>query len=146
MTALDTTAPSSPALSEAARRFLAPPRFAVVATLNPDGSPLQAVVWYLLEGDTIVFNSRIGRQWPGNLCRDRRVSVTVADGYQYLDARGEVEIDDDPSVGLAVISALTHRYQPDAAIAAAQIAGFAREHRVTFRLRPGHVFERLGGD
>jgi hypothetical protein len=33
-----------------------------VATLNPDGGPLQAVVWYLIDGDAIVFNSRRGRQ------------------------------------------------------------------------------------
>ena len=44
--------------------------------------------------------------------------------------------------GLDVISELTHRYQKDEA-AAAQIAGFAREQRVTFVLRPERVFERL---
>jgi PPOX class probable F420-dependent enzyme len=137
------TAQHSPALSDAAREFLAPPRFAVVATINPDGSPLQAVVWYLMEGDTIVFNSRVGRQWPSNLCRDRHASVTVADGYRYLDMRGEVEIDDEPEQGLAVISALARRYQTDEAKAAAQIATFSREHRVTFKLRPSRVFERL---
>jgi hypothetical protein len=49
MKALEHTAPFSP-------------RFAIVATLNPDGGPLQAVVWYLIDGDAIVFNSRRGRQ------------------------------------------------------------------------------------
>ncbi|MGD0017915.1 MAG: TIGR03618 family F420-dependent PPOX class oxidoreductase [Candidatus Limnocylindrales bacterium] len=146
MTAFDATAPSSPTLSAAARRFLEAPRFAIVATLNPDGSPLQAVVWYRLEGDAIVFNSRVGRRWPDNLQRDRRVSITVADGYRYIDLRGEVEVDEDPQRGQAVIADLTRRYQPDREAVAAQIAGFASQRRVTFRLRPSKVFERLSGD
>ncbi|MGD0862450.1 MAG: TIGR03618 family F420-dependent PPOX class oxidoreductase [Candidatus Limnocylindrales bacterium] len=146
MTAFDTTAPSSPTLSAAARRFLEPPRFAIVATLNPDGSPLQAVVWYRLEGDSVVFNSKVGRRWPSNLRRDRRASITVADGYDYIELCGEVEIDDDPEIGQAVIAALTHRYQRDGKVAEAEIADFATQRRVTFRLRPGRVFERLPGN
>jgi PPOX class probable F420-dependent enzyme len=130
------------AIPEAARRFLEPPRFAVVACLNADGSPMQAVIWYLLDGDSIVFNSRAGRHWPTNLQRDRRVSVTVADGYSYVDLRGEVEIDEDPERGQEVIAALTHRYQPDATKAETQIAGFRKERRVTFRLRPTRIFQR----
>ena len=143
MTASNRTAPISPALSAAARRFLELPRFAVVATLNPDGSPLQAVVWYNLAGDVIVFNSRVGRQWPTNLQRDRRVSITVADGYDYVDIRGSVEIDEDPVRGQAVIAELARRYQKNRAAADAQIAAFAKERRVTFELRPTRVFERL---
>jgi PPOX class probable F420-dependent enzyme len=146
MTALDKTVPYSPALSARARRFLEAPRFAIVATLNPDGGPLQAVIWYRLDGDAIVFNSRRGRQWPTNLERCRRVSITVADGYDYVEMRGEVEIDEDPVRGLEVIAALTRRYQKNEAAAAAQIAGFAREPRVTFTLRPTRVFERLSGE
>jgi PPOX class probable F420-dependent enzyme len=135
-----------PTLSAKARRFLEPPRFGVVSCLNPDGSPIQAVIWYLVDGDTIVFNSRVGRRWPANLLRDRRVSLTVADGYDYVDLRGEVEIDDDPGRGQAVIAALAHRYLPNAEKAAASIAGFSKERRVTFRLRPVKVFERFSGD
>jgi PPOX class probable F420-dependent enzyme len=136
---------SPPTLSGAARRFLDAPRFASVATLNADGSAVQAVVWYRLDGDAVVFNSRVGRHWPTNLNRDPRVSLIVADGYDYVELRGVVQIDDDPERGLAVISDLTRRYQRDPVKAAAQIAGFARERRVTFTLRPDRVFERLPG-
>ncbi len=145
MTAPNPTDRVSAALTAEARRFLAAPRFAVVATLNPDGSPLQAVVWYELEGDAIVFNSRLGRQWPTNLQRDRRVSITVADGYDYVDMRGSVEIDEDPVRGQAVIAGLARRYQTSPAAAEAQIARFSTERRVTFELRPTRVFERLPG-
>jgi PPOX class probable F420-dependent enzyme len=133
----------STVFSPAVRRFLDAPRFACVATINPGGGPLQAVIWYRLEGDCIVFNSRVGRHWPSNLVRDRHVSLIVADGYQYVELRGEVEVDMEPVRGLAVISDLTRRYQPDEAAAAAQIAGFAREQRVTFTLRPDKIFVRL---
>ena len=146
MTVRDVTANSSPTLSAEARRFLEAPRFAVVATVNPDGSPLQAVVWFRLEGDAIVFNSRVGRRWPSNLARDRRVSVTVSDGYNYVDLRGEVDIDNDPEVGQAVIADLSRRYRLSKEKAEADIAGFATQRRVTFRLRPSRIFERLPGD
>jgi PPOX class probable F420-dependent enzyme len=142
MTAADTTAPAG-LLSGPARRFLAAPHFGIVATLNPDGSPLQAVVWYVLEGEAIVFNSRVGRQWPTNLVRDRRVSFIVVDAYDYLEIRGEVGVDEDPVRGQAVIAALAHRYHEDEAEAAAQIEIFAQQARVTFVLRPRRVFERL---
>ena len=130
-------------LSDKARAFIEAPRFATISVLNPDGSPLQAVIWYTIDGDAIVFNSRVGRHWPNNLNRDPRVSLMVADGYSYVEMRGEAEIDPDPIRGLAVISELTHRYQKDPDKAAVQIAGFAREPRVTFTLRPTRVFERL---
>ena len=146
MTVRDVTANSSPTLSADARRFLEAPRFAVVATVNPDGSPLQAVVWFRLEGDAIVFNSRVGRRGPSNLARDRRVSVTVSDGYNYVDLRGEVDIDNDPDVGQAVIADLSRRYRLSKEKAEADIAGFATQRRVTFRLRPSRIFERLPGD
>ena len=146
MTVRDVTANSSPTLSADARRFLEAPRFAVVATVNPDGSPLQAVVWFRLEGDAIVFNSRVGRRWPSNLARDRRVSVTVSDGYNYVDLRGEVDIDNDPDVGQAVIADLSRRHRLSKEKAEADIAGFATQRRVTFRLRPSRIFERLPGD
>jgi PPOX class probable F420-dependent enzyme len=140
------TADAQPtALSPAARRFLDAPRFAIVATLNPDGSPIQAVVWYRLDGDTIVFNSRVGRQWPTNLARDLRVSMTVADGYDYVELRGRVTVDEDPVRSQAVIADLARRYQQTDQTEA-QIARFATEKRVTFTLKPSRVFERLVGE
>ena len=143
MTAPDPTAAPYPTLSADARRFLEAPRFGIVATINPDGSPLQAVVWYLLETDTIVFNSRVGRRWPCNLEGDARVSITVADGYDYVEMRGRVEIDEDPDLGQAVIAQLARRYRSDRAVAEADIEGFRKQRRVTFRLRPERVFERF---
>ncbi len=133
----------SPTLPAAVRRFLEPPRFAVIGTTNADGSPHQAVAWYRLDGDEIVFNSRVGRHWPSNILRDRRISVLVADGYDYVELRGEARVDDDRVRGLEVISALTRRYQPDPKAAQAQIEMFSKERRVTFSLRPTKIYTHL---
>jgi PPOX class probable F420-dependent enzyme len=145
MTAAEHAAPASAALSAAVRRFLEPPRFGVISCLNPNGSPLQAVIWYVLEGDVVVFNSRIGRRWPTNIGRDHRVSLAVVDGYEYVEMGGEAEIDEDPIRGQEVIAGLTRRYEADKESADAQIAEFAGQARVTFTLRPTRVFERLSG-
>jgi PPOX class probable F420-dependent enzyme len=145
MTAAEHAAPASPALSAAARRFLEPPRFGVISCLNADGSPFQAVIWYMLEGDVVVFNSRIGRHWPTNIGRDRRVSLTVLDGYEYVEMGGEADIDEDPVRGQAVIASLARRYRENPATVEEQIAEFAKQSRVTFTLRPTRVIERLSG-
>ena len=53
--------------------------FAVVATVNPDGSPQTSVVWVGLDGDAVVFSTTAARRKTRNILRDPRVSVTVID-------------------------------------------------------------------
>ena len=144
MTAPARSSSERPTLTADGRRFLDAPRYAVVATLNPDGGVLQAAVWYSLEGDVIVLNSRAGRRWPTNLTRDRRVSFIVVDGEDYVEIRGEVEIDEDPVRGERVILEMARRYEPQED-PATQAAGFAGQHRVTFELRPTRIYERFQG-
>lgn len=64
------------AIDPAVLEFLAGDRFASIATIDPDGAPRQAVVWYRLDGEEIVINSKVGRRWPTNLLRDGRISLT----------------------------------------------------------------------
>ena len=137
-------AKNEPALSDRARAFIAAPRFGVVSTIEPDGSPLQAVAWYLVEGDSVVFNSALGRRWPANLLRDQRAAFTIVEGYEYVELRGSVEIDEDPARGLEVISALAHRYHPDDPDKVArQVEVFRTQRRVTFRLAAERVLEHF---
>lgn len=128
-------------LSDRIREFLAAPgRFATLATLDPDGAPRQAVVWYGLDPDgRITVNSRDGRRWPANLRRDPRCSVTVpdgADGYAFVALVGRVaEIVDNQAVAQADIAAFARRYHADDPAKAEQIiAGFRTQHRVSFRI------------
>ena len=140
-----TSTTSNLAIPPGVRRFLEDPgRFSVVATLDPDGAVHQAVAWYLLAGDAIVLNSRVGRRWPDNLRRDPRVSVAVADAYRWVSLRGEVEAIDDQERAQADIAAMSRRYHADdPAAAEEQIRMFREQERVSFVLSPTRVTAHL---
>jgi PPOX class probable F420-dependent enzyme len=135
--------PAASEPSEAALRFLRTPgRFAVVATIDPDGEPHQAVVWYLVDGTTIVVNSAVGRRWPRNLARDPRISLAVADEYDWVSVIGTVDTIQDQGVAQADIAAMAKAYE-DRDEAAASIARFRGQRRVTFRIVPRRIHEEL---
>ena len=133
--------PDSTPLPDHVRAFLAAPgRFATLATLDPDGTPRQAVIWYRLDPDgRVTVNSAEGRRWPANLRRDPRCSLAVldgADGYTFVAVTGRVvEAIDDQEVAQADIAALARHYHADdLAKAARLIAKFRAQHRVSFRI------------
>ena len=130
-----------PTLSPQARAFLDAPRFAVIATIDPDGAPHQAVVWYRLDGDEIVINSADGRRWPANLRRDPRIHLSVEDGYRYVQASGSVAADDDQAIAQADIAEMARRYHADEPGHAEGLIRdrFQRQHRVSFRFRPDRI-------
>src|SRR5436305_8684776 len=73
------------------RELLEKPNYAVVSTLNKDGSIHNTVVWISAEDGAVAVNSAEGRLWPTNLERDPRVTVLVqetGDPYHYLEIRG----------------------------------------------------------
>lgn len=124
-------------LSEVGRKFLDEVRYAVVATINPDGTPQQTVLWYELQGDTILMNTARGRLKDDNLLRDPRLSFCVEDEYRYLTIKGVATLDDNQEHAQADIARLAARYRgPNAGG-----SGFRNEHRVTIRLSIDHVHE-----
>ena len=68
-------------LSEDVRTFLEEARFAVLGTVNANGSPQQTVMWYELRGDIVMMNTLRGRKKDRNLLRDPRASLCVEDGF-----------------------------------------------------------------
>jgi PPOX class probable F420-dependent enzyme len=138
----------SPALSPAIRDFLAETRFATIATINPDGSPSQALIWYRFGDEAIVINSAIGRRWPTNLLRDPRISVAVHDaddGYRWVGLGGSVEAITDQATAQADIAEMARRYHADdPAEAEALIRDrFQRQTRVSFRVVIDRVHDHL---
>ncbi len=130
-----------PDLAADARAFLvAPGRYGTLATIEPDGSPLQAVVWYeLLDDDTILVNSLEGRRWPTNLLRDPRASFTVEDGYDYVAMRGTAEHLHSGEAASRDIERLARRYATGEDLER-RLAGFRGQQRVSFRFHPRSVF------
>ena len=128
------------------RSFLEAPRYAVLATINPNGSPHTAVVWYLIDDDGIVVNSAEGRRWPSNLRRDPRVSFAVEDGLDWVSLRGEVEVVDNQAQAQADIAAMAYKYDSREDAERSITNQFTRQQRVSFRLRPSAVHVEFGGE
>jgi PPOX class probable F420-dependent enzyme len=133
------------ALSPRIREFIAAPHYASLATTEADGSPRQAVIWYLLDGDELVVNSRVGRRWPTNLLRDGRVYVAVfdeADPMHWVGLLGTAEPIRDQPQAQADIAAMARRYE-DAEAAAESIRAFEQQERISFRIRVRAVHDHL---
>jgi PPOX class probable F420-dependent enzyme len=142
--------PDPTPLPDHVRGFLAAPgRFATLATLDPDGTPRQAVIWYRFDGDgRITVNSADGRRWPANLRRDPRCSLVVADpadGYSFVAISGRVaEVIDEQAIAQADIAGMARRYHADdPAEADGVIARFRTQHRVTFRIAVGSIHDHV---
>src|ERR1700732_84731 len=98
-------------LSDAARALLAGKNYAVLATVNPDGSPQTSVMWVGRDGSDLLFSTVEGRVKHRNMLRDPRVSVTVidsADPENYVELRGRVSM--TPDVGRALDTRLSWKY------------------------------------
>jgi PPOX class probable F420-dependent enzyme len=138
--------PDRARFDERLRAFLDQRLFCALATIDPDGAPRQAVIWYRLEDDgRILINSLVGRRWPANLQRDGRVAlaITARDGYRWLGLTGRVdEIDDDAERAREDIVGLAQRYYPKGPTATS-IAKFRSQPRITFRIAIDGVHDHL---
>jgi PPOX class probable F420-dependent enzyme len=98
-------------LDKRAKELLDGRSFAVLATLNPDGTPQTSVIWVGRDQDVLLFTTHDQRRKARNLRRDPRASVTIFardDPYRTANIRGTVELVDDPDNSLSV--ELTRRY------------------------------------
>jgi PPOX class probable F420-dependent enzyme len=121
------------------RTFLQEPHFGVLATINEDGSPQQTVIWYDLDGDDILMNTRARRVKDGNLRRDARASLCVSNGYSFVTVEGVVELDDDQTTAQADIRRLAIRYDGEESGNRQADERFSKQHRVTIRLKVQNV-------
>jgi PPOX class probable F420-dependent enzyme len=122
-------------IPEYLRDFLLAPRFAVLATIAPDGLPRQSVMWYdVLDQETILMNTAVGRAKLDDLRRDPRASLCIADGYRYVTVIGRVELIEDQERAQADIARLAVRYVGEEE-ARSWIPQFRAQRRVTLLLR-----------
>ncbi|WP_142056705.1 TIGR03618 family F420-dependent PPOX class oxidoreductase [Pseudonocardia kunmingensis] len=109
---LSPLASAEPGVSPAKlRRLLDRPVFATVATVQPDGSPHQSVVWVTRDGDDVLFAVAVGSRKGRNLRRDPRVSVLLTPPeapYTYAAVHGTAAMRADG--GDALRDALAVKY------------------------------------
>jgi PPOX class probable F420-dependent enzyme len=82
-------------LSAATLRLLDGKNYAVLATINPDGSPQTSAMWVGRDGDDVLFSTLERRVKHRNMVRDPRVSITVIDSANpdnYVELRGRVSM------------------------------------------------------
>ncbi|GAA1961236.1 PPOX class F420-dependent oxidoreductase [Kitasatospora viridis] len=85
--------------------------FAVVATVQPDGSPQLSVTWIKHDGDDLLFSTTVGRQKEKNLRRDPRVTVMINPAnspYTYAEVRGTAQLTTEG--GPELIDELSRKY------------------------------------
>ncbi|MFI6275451.1 PPOX class F420-dependent oxidoreductase [Streptomyces sp. NPDC050988] len=69
-----------------------------LSTVRADGSPHVAPIWFLLDGDDLVFNTAKTTVKGQNLARDGRVALCVDDDrppYAYVVLQGRARISED---------------------------------------------------
>lgn len=135
-------------LSPAHAEFLAGAHYATLATLDPDGAPRQAVIWYaLLDDGRVLLNSHRSRRWPSNLLRDGRVALAVQEEpYRWLGLTGVVdEVVDDVERARDDIVFLARRYSDDGTVDPKTEADFRSQPRVTFLVRVTGAYDHLEG-
>ncbi|MEU7340271.1 MULTISPECIES: PPOX class F420-dependent oxidoreductase [unclassified Streptomyces] len=74
-------------------------RTAKLSTVRADGSPHVAPIWFLLDGDHLVFNTGKETVKGRNLARDGRVALCVDDDrppFAFVVLEGRAELSEDP--------------------------------------------------
>jgi PPOX class probable F420-dependent enzyme len=131
-------------LNDAVRKLLDAPNPAVLATINPDGSPQTSVIWVGRDGDDLVISSAAGRRKDRNIRRDPRVSLSVYDQddpEEYAEIRGTATVTEDAGRALAV--RLAEEYEgPGAGQAFLDLP--PEVVRVVIRITPQHIAGRAG--
>jgi PPOX class probable F420-dependent enzyme len=139
--------PASTTLPDHVRRFLTARRYASIATVDADGGPRQAVIWYRLDGDDIVINSLEGRRWPTNLRRDPRISIAITDAHEtsWVGLTGVAEVVEDQPTAQADIAAMARFYHADDPEYAEDLirTRFETQQRVSFRVRATAIHDHI---
>nr|WSX53145.1 PPOX class F420-dependent oxidoreductase [Streptomyces sp. NBC_00974] len=84
-----------------------------LSTVREDGSPHIAPIWFVLDGDSFVFNTGKDTVKGRNLARDGRVALCVDDDrppFSYVILQGRADISEDLDEMLPWASKIGARY------------------------------------
>jgi len=127
-------------LTRTVRRFLEKPRIARLATIGADGCPHIVTIYFMLEGDDIIFGSDRDERKVRNALANSKGAVIIGGdpatdeaGYMF---QGDLSIEED--AGHAVTRKMLHRYEKKEE-AEQHAAEWADSDTVLIRLRPKSV-------
>jgi len=115
------------------------PYTGVLTTLFADGSPQSTPVWFLLDGDDILFSTTAGKQKLRNIARDPRATFAVynpTNDMSYVEVRGTIVVTDDPTANTRDRIVQKHGYADGSAFDA------PGTQRLTLRLTPTKITGR----
>ncbi|QBI55556.1 PPOX class F420-dependent oxidoreductase [Streptomonospora litoralis] len=78
-----------------------------------DGRPLAAPVWFVVEGDEVVFNTGVQTAKGRAIARDPRLAMVVdieSPPYGFVQLQGVAEVSEDPDELLRTATAIADRY------------------------------------
>ena len=105
---------TDPVLSPEIRAFLsAGTRTGKLGFVAADGRPLVAPVWFVLDGDDLLFNTGKGTAKGRAVSRDPRLAVCVDDEtppYSFVQVQGVATVSEDPADLLASATTIAARY------------------------------------
>ena len=84
-----------------------------LATVRADGRPHVAPIWFVVDGDDIVFNTGYESVKGRNLLREGRATMSVDDGvppYSHVIVSGPVHSGEDPDELLRFATSIGGRY------------------------------------
>jgi PPOX class probable F420-dependent enzyme len=116
-------------------------RTAKVATVMADGAPHVMPVWFVLDGDKIVFTTGRGSVKGRDLRRDPRVAIVVDDDtppYAFVHIRGRAQISEDLDAMLRFATEIGARY-----MGADRAEEFGRRNAVASELLVSVLPERV---
>lgn len=121
-------------------------RTAKVATNGPDGQPHVMPVWFMVDGEELVFMTWGDSVKGRNLRRDPRAAIVVDEEvapYSFVHIRGHVTLSEDLEEVLRFATAIGGRY-----MGADRAEEFGRRNAVPgellVRLRPKRVIAKAG--
>lgn len=125
-------------LTGSVRRFLRRPRIARLATISPDGYPHIVPIYFLVDGDTLVFGTDRDERKVWNARRYGKGAVVIGgepetDEAGYL-IQGNLSVEDDPEPRL--MRRLARRYGSEADSEAEE---WGQAGSVMIRLTPRRV-------
>jgi PPOX class probable F420-dependent enzyme len=135
-----TESSSRQVLGRKVRAFLEKPRVARLATAGRDGYPHVVTIWFMRDGDDIVFACERGDQKVQNALRNPKAAVVIGGDPKRDEAgymiQGTLSVEDDPDhvIGRRMATRYLSQRRSEQFL-----AEYGSNGPVTLRLRPAKV-------